>query len=100
MAAPTNPVEVLSDIHFNIPVDVTFTEFLLHRAQQFGDRLALVSRAFYTNFLKLKSGYGFYFFSLQTKRNAALDDRPIVWDVGPVYENTVCQMPKLKIGFR
>jgi len=41
LAAPV--VQVTSNIQLNIPIRGTFTEFVLQRAQQFGDRIALVS---------------------------------------------------------
>jgi hypothetical protein len=36
------PMEVVSDVHLIIPIDVTFTEFVFQRSEQLGDRTALV----------------------------------------------------------
>jgi hypothetical protein len=35
-------MELISDVRVNIPVDVTFTDFVFQRAEQFGDHMALV----------------------------------------------------------
>jgi hypothetical protein len=35
-------MEVVSDVHLIIPIDVTFTEFVFQRSEQLGDRTALV----------------------------------------------------------
>ena len=39
--------DVISDIQLDVPTDISFTEFVLQRAKEFGDRIALVGTCCY-----------------------------------------------------